>query len=115
MTHPKKDQGRIEKFLEVVFGNKSGSFLGFLGGLMLIVSTRSVNGPGTDGYGNLVFGRAKYYFVVDINPTLSKLGLYLVVIGFWMQFVSDWPLERRMVLVLLFIMPLVIFVTQIHS
>ncbi len=57
--------------LDILFGARSAAAISYFGGLLVFASTQSVPGIGTDGHGNLNFGRAPYYFIAEVFRLLQ--------------------------------------------
>ena len=95
----------VDSFL----GCKGGAFIGLVAAILLYISTQSVPGVGTDGLGNLQLGNANYYFVAEVSPHLTRIGIQLIMVSFVLQVSDGWQLKKRIAVIIGCLIGLFIF------
>jgi hypothetical protein len=103
-----KPKQSVFKKVDKFFTEKFASLISYFGGLLLFASTQSVPGIGTDGHGSLNFGKAPYYFIAEVSPVFTKLGLFLISLGFAVQFTHGFSREIRIIMIIIFILPFLV-------
>lgn len=98
---PKNTNSIWSEIFDFILGEKIAAAISFVGGILLIASTKAVPGLGTDGHGNLNFGKSPYYFVAEVSPQLTRIGILLIIIGFLIQIMSDVPIKWRAQMILI--------------
>ena len=100
-----KEKSATFQIFDTLLGARSAAAISYFGGLLVFAATQSVPGIGTDGQGNLNFGRSPYYFIAEVLPSFTRWGLFLIALGFALQFTDGFRYRFRIPIIIGCIFP----------